>query len=98
MLLLQLPTDALLEYADYLDARRHETWKQPDSSYAFWLKNMHRYPTLALKSLNFPLSSISAERTFAMGRAIDLPRRRSQSRSTFCRGGVSERQPRAGGS
>ena len=49
---------------------------------------MGRYPTLAplaLKALDFPLSSISAERTFAMGRAIDLPCRRSQSRSTFCR-------------
>ena len=46
---------------------------------------MGQYPMLALKSLNFPLSSISAERTFAMGRTIDLPRRRSQSRSTFCR-------------
>jgi len=55
---------------------------------------MGQYPTLALQSLDFPLSSISAERTFAMGRAIDLPCRRSQSRSTFCR----ESQPRAGGS
>ncbi len=82
------PADAIIEYADYLDARRHANWNQPDSSFAFWLKSMHRYPTLAplaLKALDFPLSSISAERTFAMGRAIDLPCRRSQSRSTFCR-------------
>jgi hypothetical protein len=45
------------------------------------------YPTLAplaLKALDFPLSSISAERTFAIARCIDLPRRRSQSPSTFC--------------
>ena len=42
-------------------------------------------PDAGPEVLNFPLSSISAERTFAMGRAIDLPRRRSQSRSTFCR-------------
>ena len=91
------PADAIIEYDSYLDARRHETWKEPESSYAFWLKSMHRYPTLAplaLKALDFPLSSISAKRTFAMGRAIDLPRRRSQSRSTFC----CEGQPRAGGS
>ena len=29
------PADALLEYADYLDARRHENWKQTESSHAF---------------------------------------------------------------
>ena len=82
------PADAIIEYDSYLDARRHETWKEPESSYAFWLKSMHRYPTLAplaLKSLDFPLSSISAERSFATGCAIDLPCRRSQSRLTFCR-------------
>jgi hypothetical protein len=50
-------------------------------------------PDAGPEVLNFPLSSISAERTFAMGRAIDLPCRRSQSRSTFCREG----QARAGG-
>ncbi len=33
----------------------------------------------------FPLSSISDDRTFAIARCIDLPRRRSQSPSTFCR-------------
>lgn len=82
------PADAIVEYADYLNARRHPNWKQPDSSYAFWLKSMVRYRTLAplaMKALDFPLSSISAERTFAMARCIDLPRRRSQSKSTFCR-------------
>ncbi len=61
------PADAHIEHTDYLDARCHENWTQPDSSYAFWLQCMHLYPTLApfaLKALDFLLSSISAERTF----------------------------------
>jgi hypothetical protein len=63
------PADAIIEYDSYLDARRHANWKQPESSYAFWMKSMGQYPMLALKSLNFPLSSISAERTTLICRA-----------------------------
>lgn len=80
--------DVTMQFDMYLAARRRPDWKVRTDSYAFWLGHVGVYRALApcaLKALEFPMSSISAERVFAMARAIDLPRRRSQKRSTFCR-------------
>jgi hypothetical protein len=74
------------DYAVYLNDRRSADWQAPADSYRYWLGNIKRFRALAplaLKALEFPLSSISAERTFAMARAVDVPRRRSQKRATF---------------
>jgi hypothetical protein len=38
-----------------------------------------------MKALEFPLSSIAAERTFAIARKIDMPSRASQTWETFSR-------------
>ena len=74
-------------YALYLSDRRSAGWQMPANSYSYWLANITRFRALApvaLKALEFPLSSISAERTFGTARAIDVPRRKRQSRKTFC--------------
>ena len=76
------------DYALYLNDRRSADWQEPTDSYGYWLANIKRLKTrapIALKALEFPMSSISAERTFARARAVDVPRRRSQKRTTFQR-------------
>ena len=40
---------------------------------------------LAMKALEFPLSSIAAERAFAIARKIDIPSRGAQTWETFSR-------------
>ncbi len=58
------------------------------ASYAYWLKVFEDVPTLAplaLKTLEYPLSSIAAEHASAMIRGIEVPQRRAQTRETLCR-------------
>jgi hypothetical protein len=76
------------EFGMYAIERAKPSWKPSTDSYGYWQAALPRFPTLAshaLKTLEFPLSSIAAERAFATMRIIDAPQRRAQTLETFSR-------------
>ena len=63
-------------------------WSNQESNYYFWSSRQHKWPDLvqcALWYSNWPTSSISAERTFALGRIVDGSQRGRQSWEIFAR-------------
>jgi len=61
-------------------------WFEGMSSYDFWVSHKTKWPTIAdcaLWWINFPTSNICVERSFALGRVIDSPRRGAQSWEVF---------------
>ena len=76
------------QYESYRKHRCSGDWKQQTDSRAYWRGALERFPelaALALKTLEIPLSSIAAERAFAMARTIDVAARRRMTWDTFSR-------------
>lgn len=81
-------TELVRDYRSYHSFRLSQDWVPRTDSYVFWRENIGRFPALsllALKTLEFPPSSIAAERAFAMARKIAVSSRSSQTWQTFCR-------------
>jgi hypothetical protein len=63
-------------------------WFNEELNYHFWSSRQHKWPDLvhcALWYSNWPTSSVSAERTFALGRIVESSQRGRQSWKVFAR-------------